>query len=408
MFSFRVLACMLFLSAGFMACSSGFIEVQEPQGVMPSPLAGSALAQPQREAADRFGGGAPPPTPVNSPAARKGRERAPVETMGDGEPEAKQSPKEAPARLVHYSGYVKLRTANISDTLQQASEIADAVGGYVEHLQEHAVVLRVPVAQFQDVFSKVARLPETLLLDRSMSARDVTDAFFAVGLRLKTLKSSRDRLIALLSKARGAREKLRLLREVKRLTEEIDQLEMNRNTLASLASFSQLSVEVVPYEIQEQTAAQEPIAAFRWIHRLSPFRRDVADSGGEFELGVATGFVRLSMNNSFVTQSADGAAVWASRLENVPEGDSAYWLAAIRARLDGQYAGSEIVEVGDFQVVRFIDASPTAYRYLVAVRAQGDELVLIEVYYPSLAHEERHQTAVLKTIAQTAKKGGGA
>jgi len=339
-------------------------------------------------------------------AARKGAFDA---SESDGEAggmpsdDATARPESAPRpkRMVHYNGFLKLRVSNPTETLQQATEIADAAGGYVESLSSTSVTLRVPVARFREIYTKLAKIGD--VLSRSMTAHDVTDAFVAMDLRVKTLRASRDRLIALLARAKKTREKLHLLREIQRLTEEIDQLEMHLNTLASLAELSRLTVEAVPHQIQVRGSVSEPIAAFRWIHGLSPFARDIAFHGDKLELAVPKGMVELSDREFFIAESADGAVIWASEQENLPAGTSEYWIHAIKERLGPEFGEAKISKMGGFQVLRMVDQSEKAYRYLVAARVAGDVLEIIEVYYPSEDHEKRYGAAVKSVIEGGAK-----
>lgn len=359
--------------------------------------------------ADDLSGGAPsalaPAAEMAKKAApQKSRRRGPGDADAESDVESAAEAGSMQPRMVHYSGYLKFRAANIAQALQQAAEVAVDVGGYVESLTDRAAVLRVPWARFRPSFARLATLHGAVLLERSMSAQDVTDAFVAVGLRLKTLTASRERLIDLLARARRAKDKLQLLQEIRRLTEQIDMLAADKAVLASLAAFSRISVEVEPYQLQTLGGADEPIAAFRWIHRLSPFHQQVADAGDDLELPVPEGFVLLDREQGFVTESADGARLWASSRANNPQGDSAFWLAALRGRLESKFAEAATEEVGDFHVLRLQDPSPKAYRYVVAVRVVDDEVQLVEVYYPSPAHEERHRTAVRAVIAA---RGGG-
>jgi hypothetical protein len=274
--------------------------------------------------------------------------------------------------------------------------MADAAGGYVETLTATSVTLRVPVARFRALFAELAKIGD--VLSRSMTAEDVTDAFVALGLRLETLEASRARLIVLLGKAKKTREKLRLLREIQRLTEEIDQLEMHRTTLASLASLSRLTVEAVPHRVHVGRAADEPIASFRWIHHLSPFSRGVAELGDRLELNVPEGFVALSDIDNWVAESADGAVIWTAEHEMQPPGTTAFWADAVRLRLKRRYGNAEVLTIGEFQVVRVVDTSEVEYRYLVGVRAVGDGLQVVEVYYPGPEPEERYGAAVRAVI----------
>jgi hypothetical protein len=306
-----------------------------------------------------------------------------------------------PKRMVHYNGFLKLRVSNPTETLQQATEIADAAGGYVESLSSTTVTLRVPVAKFREIYTKLAKIGD--VLSRSMTAHDVTDAFVAMDLRVKTLRASRDRLITLLARAKKTREKLHLLREIQRLTEEIDQLEMHLGTLVSLAALSRLTVEAVPHQLQVRGSVTEPIAAFRWIHGLSPFARDIAFHGDKLELAVPKGMVELSDRAFWIAESADGAVIWASEQENLPAGSSEYWINAIKTRLGPEFGEANISKIGGFQVLRMVDQSEKAYRYVVAARVAGDVLELIEVYYPSGDHEKRYGAAVKSVIEGGAK-----
>ncbi|MEL6543213.1 MAG: DUF4349 domain-containing protein [Myxococcota bacterium] len=322
-----------------------------------------------------------------------------------------ESPAEAPARtapgttapapakrLVYYNGFTQLRVTTPQDTLERAVQIAEDAGGYVESFAGTRVVLRVPVARFRPLFEQFLTLGE--VLQKSVTAQDITDAFTSTQLRLKTLTASRDRLIELLARARDEQEKLTILREIKRLTEEIDQLEMRLKTLATLASFSRITIEAVPKQRDVHQQEQEWVAAFGWIRELSPFRRDVAyrEDHLELELPTNSGLVSLDDDDHWMAESADGAQVWSHERENSPEGNNAFWLAALKERLSASFGSVESSTVGEFEVLRLVDDGPEAYRYLVAVNAQGDELHVVEVYYPSAEHESRYEAAVRATL----------
>ncbi|MEO0815512.1 MAG: hypothetical protein AAFY60_21815, partial [Myxococcota bacterium] len=103
-------------------------------------------------------------------------------------------------------------------------------------------------------------------------------------------------------------------------------------------------------------------------------------------------------DDHWMAESADGAQVWSHERENSPEGNNAFWLAALKERLSASFGSVESSTVGEFEVLRLVDDGPEAYRYLVAVNAQGDELHVVEVYYPSAEHESRYEAAVRATL----------
>jgi hypothetical protein len=310
-------------------------------------------------------------------------------------------PAEQPAtgptpRRVHYDGSLRLRATSPRDTIDAAGEIATTAGGYVEDLRGNRVVLRVPVERFEEVFDRLETLGD--VLSRAITAEDVTEAYTAVELRLRAARAARDRLRRLLAGAANEKQKLGLLREIQRLTVEIDQIEAQLRHLESLAAYSRITLEVEARQALAAHAAED-VEAMRWIGRLSPFERQVAAKGDRLELAVPAGMVRLDPRRRFVAESADGAILWASERHNQPAGSTEFWIEALESRLAPGFASSEIVDAGEFRVLRLVDRSPRAYRYLVAVRAAADRLQVVEAYFPEPAHEERYGEAVLASIA---------
>lgn len=316
-------------------------------------------------------------------------------SMGNrGRPEAEKSspPDDAPKRKVHYNGYAKLRATQPQLVLEQVVAVAEQVGGYVENLASNSATVRVPVASFRPTVEKLLTLAE--LVSRSVTAQDITDAYTSVELRLKTLRSSRDRLIDLLARAKTERQKLDILREIRRLTEQVDQLEMQLKTLATLASFSRITVEVEQRQTQLANARQEPIGAFGWINELSPFRKDIAMRGGRLELEAPEGMVSLDDYEHWMAEGPDGAQMWTHTRENRPEGTVEFWLETVGLRLQPAYGKSQTTDVGSFKVLELVDDGTPAYRYHIALRVDGDELEVVEIYYPSADHAERYGQAV--------------
>lgn len=333
---------------------------------------------------------APAPEPKGSRGGGSG-EPQPEEIATDPSSNAPQK------RLVYYEGYAKLRVASATETLSAAVEMVEAVDGYVENYSESRVVLRVPVELFRKTFDAILKLGDVVA--RSASAQDITDAFTSVTLRLETLRASRERLIALLAQTTDEKEKLELLREIKRLTEEVDQLAMQQQTLATLAKFSRITLETEAKQRPMNVESEEPIGAFRWITKLSPFDKNVAFSAERCEFDSPEGMVSLDDPSHWMAESPDGAQVWAHERDNEPRGETSFWLEAAALRLKPNYAEAERFTAGEFEVLRLVDSGPENYRYMIALRAEGDSLQVVEAYFPSPDHEDRYRTAVQKSIA---------
>jgi len=299
--------------------------------------------------------------------------------------------------MVHYDAHAELRVTDPARASEAAAEIADAAGGFVEHSNSSSVTLRIPVERFRETLAKLLALGE--VVSKSVTARDVTDAYTDVDLRLGVARATRERLIALLASATKEKERIELLKEIQRLSEEIDQLETNLATLKSLAALSRVTLSLLARQPLGQRGQRELVAEFRWIDELSPFRNDVAQRGERLALAEPKGMVALSKDGPWVAESADGVVLRTSRHPNVPRGSTSFWLQAIRSRLAPEFASAETSSAGDFELIELVDRADDPYHYVVGVRAAGDHLDLVEVHYPSRAQVDRYRDAVLAVIA---------
>jgi hypothetical protein len=368
-----------------------YAESEAPDASAPAARAESVSMRKQSarpQAAAPMVRGAPPPAPLQ---------------MGGEEQLAEQVAEESPAesRMVHYDGYARLRVGKLEEAADALVKLATEAGGRVEQLNRTRLVLRVPVDRFRDRFAAMLGVGD--VLDKSITAQDVTEAFQSLELRLQSARAARERLQALLAKAKDEREKLMLIRELQRLAQEIDQLESQARLVADLASMSRITVDLVPREALVSAGPVPETSAFGWIRRLSPFRDEVMRQGKRLEIPVPTGMVLLDLKKHFVAETADGARIRASQHRNDPRGSADFWLDAIRQRLAPEFALAETRTEGAWKLLRLVDRSDKPYVFVLGVRVTGDKLDVVELYYPSEAQETRHAPAVRAALV-----GGGA
>jgi hypothetical protein len=330
------------------------------------------------------GGYAPPPPPPPPP----------------GQP-PEPAPQQAPARMVHYEGYAQLRHANPVELLDEIVAVAEAAGGRTERLAGTTVSVRVPVAAFEETYAKILALGD--VMSKSVRADDVTDQFLAVDLRVKNLRTTRDRLVQLLAKATDENEKLRLLAEITRVTEELDAFESQLRTLSDLASMSRISVDAVAREAFANASQRPEMHGFEWIRGLSPFNRGVWGDDKRVPLAVPDGLVALSKTGPFAAESADGVVTWTMRLPNDPVGDAAYWVDAVEDRLAAEFQNPSERTLGAWRCLELDQpGADEPYHWSICARTTGDKLDVGQVYYPSPAMVERYGKAV-----EAAFTGGG-
>lgn len=306
----------------------------------------------------------------------------------------------AEPRMVHYNGHLRLEVSRPDETIAEVVAQAKKVGGYVERQSRTSVSLRVPVKVFQETFDWVAAKGD--VLTRSMTARDVTDAHFALSLRLSTATKTRDRLQELLARADDEKTKIAILKQIQRLTEQIDTMERQRKTLSGLANMSRLTVEAESRAAMVGAKDVVPVDGFQWIARLSPFSRAVAQVNEALRLSTPEGLVALTQKDRFQAESADGVIFWSAQLDNQPEGSAQFWQSAIHSRIADEFATAQLGRVGDYLTIRLVAPSEEPYVYVIALKVVGDELHLVETYYPSEAAEDRHRPQVEAVL------GGGA
>ncbi len=316
----------------------------------------------------------------------------------DGEP-AQAEPAKKSERMVHYTGWTRLRVTKIQETLDAVAALAVARGGRVERLGATSITVRVPVDTFDASWKEALALGD--VLEKSVGAEDVTDAFLAVDLRVKTLRITLDRLVILLAKAETEEEKLILLREIQRVTEELDRFESQLRTLRGLADFSTITVELVPREAVGAGNEGPDVDGFGWIRALSPFRRDVGADARRVALDVPEGMVALSPRGRFIAESPEGASLWTGRIVNDPRADATFWVEAIADRLQGEFAAAEPLAVGDWACLRLVDGSDDPYSWEVCVRGgESDRWIeLAQAYYPDDATYARYGAGVRAALA---------
>jgi hypothetical protein len=148
----------------------------------------------------------------------------------------------------------------IQSTLDAVIDEAAAVGGYIASQDDRSVTVRVPSSRFRQALRAVEKLGE--VAHRSVQAQDVTEEFHDLGIRLKSLQATRDRLQEFLGRAKTIEEVLRLEQELGRIAGEIDKIEGRMRFLEAQAAFSTLTVSLTgkakPTVVVEQKAPPPP------------------------------------------------------------------------------------------------------------------------------------------------------
>ena len=308
-------------------------------------------------------------------------------------PATASAPAEQP--VIVYSAYLRLRVKRLIETVDAITAQAEKLGGYIESMTAQVVVVRVPVARFDAALAAFEGMGT--VLQREVKSLDVTARFTDMAARLAVAQQSRERLLALLETTQDVQQRLRILEEIKRLSEQIETIQSTLGTLRKLADFSTLTLALEP--VLAQHATQVHRSPFPWVRNLEAHRATLTDGKKKIGYTVPTGFVLFEEDDAYRAQAADTSTMRAGVTENEPDGDAAFWMAAV----DHEMVGRDEEPVADgvsgklsWRAYRSKDAQPRYY--LVGVVADDDRLFVLEGFFPTAEAFERHKAAVLASL----------
>ena len=299
---------------------------------------------------------------------------------------------------VIYSGNLSLRVRQLRETIDAAAAAAKAKGGFVESMSARTVTLRVPAAKFSQLFKELLTFGE--VLSRSIQAFNVTNQFTDLEARLGIFRDTRERLLKILETLTQPAQRLRMLQEIKRLTDQIESLSASLQTLKSHLSFSTIHITFTPFFEGRPIEHRSP---FLWVRRLQGISRSFQSDHDEFKLTYPEGFVAFSEEDSLKLVAADNTRLRGAVRDNLPRGSSAFWAKAITFEMIGR--GESLVAQGEteaglcWRLFRSPGLRPSFY--LTGTITFEKRLLLIEVYFPNERALETHRQKVEAALKTT-------
>ena len=300
-------------------------------------------------------------------------EDAPEEDFG-GEPAAA-------GRKRVYNGSAGIIVDDVEDTRLKFEEIAVNSGGYVESSYTDYIVLRVPAARFEEIFEII--LSSGRIEYSRVETRDVTDAYADIGRRLRTADETRNRLYALLRQSTDPVERARILREIGRLTEEIESLKQQIAIMDSRIAFSRISVQLIP-RIQGGISRED--IPFPWIAWLDPLVPAGEKLQANVELNPGADWAVFSKESVYMAENSSQGQLYISTIPNSPKGNGDFWQKALLHHLSPYYAqiDGKTVLFGETEVygVEMISKDQWPFRYFVGIIPDGRKLHIVEIFSP--------------------------
>lgn len=348
-----------------------------------SPAKEAPAPRSEPRAADR---GAPADMAKMSEEAPAELQPQPLPASGGEAAQAASAP--APERRKRiYSGSCSLVVDDVELTKRQLGSFAEANGGYVESASGDTIVLRVPAERFRELFDQVLGFGE--VTRSALETQDVSDTFRDLEARLAISQSARERLYRLLERATDVEERLAILREIKRLSEEVERIRLQLDSLERQIAFSRIAVELESRLSAEQLGRQS--IPFPWIAELNPLyetlaaRRSLPWRWRALPEALGEGFAVVEKRRGLLAESPEGTRLRLGRTRNQPRGDDSFWQKALAYHLGRFYKTVEPVELGPLRGVLLTSKDRDPFVYLVTVCVTGRDLRVLEVFFPTQA-----------------------
>ncbi|MFK7739747.1 MAG: DUF4349 domain-containing protein [Planctomycetota bacterium] len=176
----------------------------------------------------------------------------------------------APPRMLVYQGQIRVEVARAEEAAAAFVERVKLWGGYLQKQVGADLTVRVPAAKFEEALASV-RAAGRVLSERR-ETNDVTEEFVDLGIRVDTARRSRERLLQVLEKAEKVEDILRVERELRRLTAEIERMEGRLKYLRDRVALATLEVgfAAIAPTVKEGVRRKRRLSRFQWVNRVGP------------------------------------------------------------------------------------------------------------------------------------------
>ena len=280
-----------------------------------------------------------------------------------------------------YNGSAGIVVENAEETRRNLESFTQDSGGYVESSFSEYLVLRVPAEKFDEIFKSILRMGDVEY--SRVETWDVTEAFADTERRLITAEETRNRLYTLLEESKDPSERARILREIGRLTEEIESLKQQLSIMTARISFSRITVQLIPRIQGDYSRDNIP---FPWIAYIDPLVPAGDKIRGKVTLDLGSDFAIFTRESVFMAEDSSGNHILISTVLNDPRGDNLFWRRALAFHLKPYYSELKEIDIsfGDKTLlgVELVSKDREPFRYFVGIIADRKDLHVIEVFSP--------------------------
>ncbi len=234
------------------------------------------------------------PTPVPTPAPGVSLPEGPAGPAG---PVGGPGPAGAPApssegllmeRMIVYQGSLSLAVEDISQAMEETSELAKRLGGFVVSSSAQgdeiaSMTIRVPADKFEEAKQALGSKAVRVIAEDTRS-QDVTEEYVDLQSSLRNWEAAESQYLELIKRAGTVEETLNVQRELVSVREQIERIKGRMNYLERTSAMAALSIDFRP------ARSPEPLVKPGW-------------NPGEMGRSALRSLARFG-------QSLAGAAIW--------------------------------------------------------------------------------------------------
>jgi hypothetical protein len=297
-------------------------------------------------------------------------------------------------RMVNYTGSITMQSAEPEVLIDTVAALAKAKGGSISNRRNSFISLQIPVAEFKNFFNQILKLGR--VISKNISASDITEAYADNAARLSIAESTLARLQHLLAVAKTEQEKIAILKEIQRVSEQIEQRKLEEKELLRQAAFSTINLwvsnipAVIPY--------RSNIKAFEWFSNL-PNINIHSNREKALKLSIPKDFIETSdTKREWSTASALNAKFKAFERKNEPQGTTSFWAEAMLEFFKDKYS-AELKTEENFSLIRLLNSITAEVHYIVLLKKSDEKTLRIAVaYFPDIEAEKKNSEAVLEVL----------
>ncbi|HID34720.1 MAG TPA: DUF4349 domain-containing protein [Anaerolineae bacterium] len=180
-------------------------------------------------------------------------------------------------RKIIYQGNMVLFVEDTEQAAREIQAMAESAGGYVAQMRGYRqgdrviydITIRVPAEKFENARNALRELA-VRVDSESVITEDVTDQYYDIEARLKTLKETEAELTELLRETRerggDVDEIMKIYDRLTRIRADIESLQGQLNRLDKLVAFSTLDIHLEPHILAEPIKPQDEWSFAEIVH----------------------------------------------------------------------------------------------------------------------------------------------